>query len=85
MYPEFLERAIAEGNKAAEKAFRFAMEAEKTHYDLYSEALASAKKGADLPEDKIYICAVCGHTVMGDLPDKCPVCNVPKTQYLEIK
>lgn len=85
MYPEFLERAIAEGNKAAEKVFRFAMEAEKTHYDLYSQALEMVRAGKDLPDEKLYICPVCGHTVMGALPDNCPICNVPKSQYIEIK
>ena len=85
MYPEFLDRAIAEGNKSAEKVFRYAMEAEKTHYELYSQALEFAKKGNDLPEERIHVCAVCGHTVMGEAPDRCPVCNMPKTQYIEIK
>ena len=61
MYPEFLERAIKEGNKAAEKAFRYALEAEKTHYDLYSEALTAVQAGKDLTEIGIFDLIVPNH------------------------
>jgi len=31
-----------------------------------------------------YVCQVCGHTVEGEPPDKCPVCGSPKKMYKKI-
>ncbi len=72
MYPPMIEAAVAEGNKAAERSFRFANTVEKVHADLYRAAL---EKMGDLPETDYYICPVCGHTVEGAPEDKCPVCG----------
>jgi rubrerythrin len=27
------------------------------------------------------VCLICGHTVIGDVPDKCPVCAAAKEYY----
>jgi rubrerythrin len=33
-------------------------------------------------EDKtFYVCQVCGNTVEGEAPDKCPICGVPKKMF----
>lgn len=84
MYPEFLKLSQTEGNKAAETSFKFAMAVEKVHYDLYEKAWKSLKDGKDLPKADIYVCQVCGHTVEGSAPDKCPVCNVGKDKFTRI-
>jgi len=39
MYPEMIEAARSEGNKAAERTFTFANEVEKTHAQLYQKLL----------------------------------------------
>jgi rubrerythrin len=31
----------------------------------------------------IQICSVCGHTVEGEAPDRCPICGSPKTVFRE--
>ena len=85
MYPEFLKEAEAEGNKAAVMTFKNALAVEVVHHDLYVEAAESLKDGNDLPEAKIYVCDVCGNTVIGDAPDKCDVCGVPKERFFEVK
>ena len=54
------------------------MAVEKIHYDLYGQALAAVKGGKDLAAAGIYVCPVCGNTVIGTVPDKCPICGVPK-------
>ncbi len=81
MYPGFVEEAEAEGNKAAVVTFKNAMKVEKIHEDLYSQALESVKGGSDLAEAPIYVCEICGNTVIGEAPEKCPVCGVPKEKF----
>ena len=84
MYPEFLEAAIAEGNKPAEVSFKNALAVEEIHHDLYSKALAAVEAGIDLEAAPIYVCPVCGNTIEGSAPEKCPICNVPGEKFAEI-
>lgn len=84
MYPGFVAEAETEGNRAALGSFQNAMAVEKIHHDLYSEALKSVQSGSDLPAQKIYVCQVCGNTVYGEAPDKCPICGVKKEKFNEI-
>lgn len=81
MYPPMLAQAQAEGHKAA-RMFRFAVEAERVHAELYKRALEAATKGEDLAEGKFYLCPVCGHIEFGTPPDKCPICGVPASKYV---
>ncbi len=78
MYPPYVDEAKKEGHAAAERSFAYAMTVEKTHFDLYSAALAAAKEGKDIAAQKFYVCPVCGHTVADGHPDKCPVCGTLK-------
>ncbi len=84
MYPEFLALAEKEGDKKAQISFKNALEVEEIHHDLYAKALESVKGGNDLPADTIHVCPVCGYTVEGGVPDKCPVCNVPGNKFSEV-
>jgi rubrerythrin len=84
MYPEFIAEAEKEENKAAIKTFKNAMAVEETHFGLYSEALSTFKSGQDLPEAKIYVCEICGHTAVGQAPEKCPVCGASSTRFTEV-
>ncbi len=85
MYPKFLAEAEKEGVTGAVRSFKFALEAEKGHYDLYETALKAVEKNEDLPAQKTWVCEICGHTHMGDeAPDKCPICGANKKAYTEI-
>ncbi|MGQ9525537.1 MAG: rubrerythrin family protein [Armatimonadota bacterium] len=84
MYPEFLAGAEQEGNRAAETSFRWALAVEETHHGLYTKALESVTSGQDLPQAAIFVCQACGHTVVGEAPDRCPVCGAPKEKFAEI-
>jgi rubrerythrin len=57
---------------------------EEIHHDLYSQALAAVKSGADLSSRAVYVCEVCGNTVYDKAPDKCQVCGVPKDRFTPI-
>ena len=84
MYPGFIEDAKADGNKQAERSFNLANQVEKVHHGLYEKALKSAEAGKDLEKTDIHVCPVCGYTHEGDLPDKCPICGVPKDKFKKI-
>ena len=84
MYPEFLAEAQKEDQKPAMFSFKNALAVEEIHHNLYSEALKAVEAGSDLPTRKIYVCPVCGNTVYGAAPDKCPICNVPAEKFVEV-
>ena len=84
MYPDFLAEAEKEGNKPAVYSFKNALAVEEIHHGLYSEALESVKSESDIPEAKILVCQVCGNTVKGQAPDKCPICTATKDKFKEI-
>ncbi len=81
MYPAFIAVAELQKEEGAKRAFHFAIEAEKIHAELYKKAKAAAEKGADVAIKTIYICPVCGHTVEGEPPARCPICGAPKEKY----
>ncbi len=81
MYPGFIEIAKQEGNRQAERSFDYANQVEKVHHELYSRALEAVQSGKDIQEGPWYICQVCGYTVAGEAPDKCPVCDAPKQSF----
>ncbi|MFA5189859.1 MAG: rubrerythrin family protein [Verrucomicrobiia bacterium] len=85
MYPQFLTEAKAEGNKAAQMSFQYALVVEEIHHGLYQKALETLTQGKDLENAVIYVCPVCGNTVIGQAPDKCHVCGVPKEKFIEVK
>ncbi|MHC4293571.1 MAG: rubrerythrin family protein [Planctomycetota bacterium] len=84
MYPQFLSEAEAEGNAGAVSSFKNALAVEEIHHGLYTEALEAVKGGGDLPTQPIHVCLICGNTVYGDAPDKCPICGASKEQFKKI-
>lgn len=85
MYPQFLAEAKAEANKAATMSFQYALVVEEIHHGLYQKALETLTQGKDMENAVIYVCPVCGNTVIGHAPDKCHVCGVPKEKFIEVK
>lgn len=85
MYPKFIKEADAENNQAAVASFRNAMGAEQVHHALYSEALAAVEQGKDLLPTAIQLCTMCGNTVAGNAPDKCPVCGALQSKFSPVK
>ncbi len=79
MYPEFLSVAEEEGNKAAARAFKFALEAEEVHAKLFREALDQL----DATEEVFYyLCPVCGN-IEKSVPEKCFICQVPGEKFIK--
>ena len=83
MYPVYLNAAEFQNEAGAKRSFHFALEAEKIHVELFKRAQEAAKAGKDLECNKVFICPVCGHTVLDTAPDRCPVCGAKKEMYIE--
>jgi rubrerythrin len=83
MYPAFDAVAKLQEEKKAIRSIRFALEAEKGHEELYTEARETVAAGKDIEAATVYVCPVCGHTSIGEAPDKCPICGLPKEKYQE--
>ena len=84
MYPGFVAQAEKEGNKDAVMSFKNALAVEQIHYGLYTDALNSFNSGKDMPKAAVYVCSVCGNTVLNGAPDKCPICHSPKEKFFEV-
>ena len=84
MYPEFIDQAREEGNKRAELTFDFANKVEKVHHGLYEKALKALEAGQPLEDKPFSVCQVCGYTVEGEAPDKCPICGAPQDRFKRI-
>ena len=85
MYPEYIEQAQKEDAKQALISFQNAMAVEQVHHSLYIESLNTVKSDKDMPEAKVFVCGICGNTVLDEPPEKCPVCGAPKSKFTEIK
>jgi len=81
MYPSFDAIANLQNEKSAQKSIHYAIEAEKIHIKLYSEAKEKVEEGKDVKVEEIYICPVCGYTHIGKPPENCPVCNVSSEKF----
>ena len=84
MYPQFIEDAKQEGNKAALQSFDYANKVEQIHAGLYQKAIDTIKTKKDLPTTDIYVCPVCGNTFEDNAPDICPICGTPKAKFTRI-
>jgi len=81
MYPVYLNTAEFQNEAGAKRSFHFALEAEKQHAALFQKALDAVNEGKDIELEAIYICPICGHTVLNEVPDKCPICGAKKEMY----
>jgi len=83
MYPAYLEIAKLQGERMAEMSFKWAFESEKEHAKLFRRAKEAVDKGEDAPFKGIYVCEICGYTVEGERPDRCPICGASGEKFRE--
>ena len=83
MYPDFIKQVQSENNQSAEWSFDVANKVEKIHHGLFKKAIDSLEGLS--PGDKPYfVCQVCGNTVEGEAPEKCPICGAPRSKFKRI-
>ena len=83
MYPAMIESAKAEGNKEAERSFRFANEVEKVHAALYGKLLAGLGSAGEVYP--YYVCPACGYTAEKEAPGVCPVCGTKGKMFRKVE
>ncbi len=83
MYPAFEAVAKLQEEKGALRSIFYALEAEKIHEVMYGDAQETVKAGSDIAAQKVFVCTVCGHTVFGEAPDRCPICKALQKKYKE--
>jgi len=82
MYPKMLETAKAEGNKEAERSFRYASEVEKVHAQLFQKLLDNLSIARETYP--YYVCPVCGYTSEKEPPDNCRICGTKGRMFKKI-
>jgi rubrerythrin len=83
MYPPMFDKAKADGHKA-KTMFKFALDAEEVHAQIYKKALEAVQKGVDMDVSEFYLCPVCGYIELGKAPEKCPVCGALAKIFVQI-
>jgi rubrerythrin len=83
MYPAMDAVAKLQNENTAERSIHYAIEAEKIHEVMYNDAKKAVEAGKDIPAANVYICPTCGHTIIGEAPDECPVCGLKKDKYIK--
>jgi len=81
MYPAYNAIAKMQNEKGVELTTQWALESEKMHVELYQKAKQYVDEGKDVEIKTIYVCEVCGYTVEGEPPIKCPICGAAKEKF----
>jgi rubrerythrin len=84
MYPVFIEKAEEERNERARVTFQWANAVEKVHHGYFEAALEAVKAGEKPAEATYYVCQVCGNTVTGEPPERCPICGAPRERFKKV-
>ena len=84
MYPGFIEQAEADSNKRAQVTFERADEVERIHHGLYRKALDALESGQEVKDEPYFVCQICGYTVAGEAPEKCPICGAPLSEFKRV-
>ncbi len=84
MYPGFIKQAESEGNKEAARSFDLANKVEKIHHGLFKTTLDSLESGESTGGQPYFVCQVCGNTVEGEAPERCPICGAPRNRFKKI-
>ena len=85
MYPPFIAKAEEENNKRAKVTFEYANQVEQIHHGLFDEALKAFEAGQQLKDEPYFVCPVCGYTVGGEAPERCPICGTPRDRFKRIE
>ena len=85
MYPGFIEQAKSENNGQAERSFDLANKVEKIHHGLFQKALKGLESGESIGDKPYFVCQVCGNTVEGEAPERCPICGAPRSRFKKVE
>ena len=60
---------------------QLANQVEQIHANLFKKAIDTLKEKKPMEKVDYYVCGVCGNTVEGESPQKCPICGAPKEKF----
>lgn len=81
MYPPMLAHAEAQGEKEAARSFKFAMQAEKVHAELYAKLLENLDSQEEL---NFHLCTICGNVEL-NVPEKCFICGAGAKAFKSVE
>jgi rubrerythrin len=81
MYPAYIQVATLQDEKAPLTSMQRAFEAEKVHSKLYTHAKEAIEAKKDVALKEVYVCEVCGYTMEGEAPERCPICGAVHTRF----
>lgn len=81
MYPTFIATAKFQGEQGAQRSFEWSYASEKLHKELFEKAKKAVDAGQDVALGPVQVCEVCGYTMEGDAPDRCPVCGAKREKF----
>jgi len=85
MYPPFIEQAKNDQYQRAEITFEHANKVEQVHYGHFQGVLKALDAGQQLKDEPYFVCQVCGNTVGGEAPEKCPICGAPRHRFKRVE
>jgi rubrerythrin len=85
MYPTYIDTAIFQEEKGAQRTFEWAYGTEKMHKVLFESALYAVNSKNDVKLGPIQVCEICGYTLEGEAPDTCPLCQATKDKFIAFK
>lgn len=80
-YPQFIEDAEEEDERAAALTFSQARDVEEGHAALYKRALSAMLRDED---HDFYVCQVCGYVAEREAPDQCPICGARRERFIRV-
>jgi rubrerythrin len=82
LYPRMLAEAKEEKEEGPAISLNHAGEVEKTHHELFREALQDPEK---FPVQDYFLCYACGYVAPGEPPEICPVCGAVKRSFQKVE
>jgi rubrerythrin len=80
LYPTVLTSTAPLLDSAATRSFQWALEGDKSHVRLLSDAMArfntGARTGWDHQRHDFFVCGLCGYTAQSHESENCPSCNL---------
>jgi rubrerythrin len=80
LYPAFLTAALSLIDTTAIRSFQWALQADKSHIRLYSDAVARLSSEGRVPwacaRHDFFVCPLCGYTSENPDAENCPSCNL---------
>jgi len=81
LYPRMISEAKEEKEEGPLISLSHAKEVEKTHHELFENALEDPEK---FPVQDYFLCYACGYVAPGEPPDRCPVCGAVKKSFQKV-